>query len=102
MAARKAPLRSVGKDEAPPPPAKPKTLLEAVDSGDYLAELKATHQRIARTVNNPETSPRDLAALTRRQLEISKEIRAIALAIEEEAGGSGEPTPDESFDASAI
>jgi len=77
VAARKAPLRAVGKDEAPP---RPKSLLEAVDTGDYLAELKATHQRIAKTVNSVETSPRDLASLTRRQLEISKEIRALELA----------------------
>jgi len=99
MAARKAPLRAVGPDESPP--VKAKSLLEAVESGDYLAELKATHQRIARTVNSPETSPRDLAALTRRQLEISKEIRALELAMEE-AVRNGEATPDEEFDASAI
>lgn len=99
-APRKSPLRAVGDGEALPE--KPKTLLEAVEAGDYLAELKATHQRIARTVNNPETSPRDLAALTRRQLEISKEIRAIELANEQEGGVNGEPTPDAEFDASAI
>lgn len=95
---RKAGLRAVKPGETK---AKPKTLLEAVETGDYLAELKATHQRIARTVNNPETSPRDLAALTRRQLEISKEIRQIELAQEQEAGG-GEPAGDEEFDASAL
>jgi len=100
MAVRKPPLHSVKPGDASRPP-QPKTLLEAVKSGDYLAELKATHERIARTVNDTETSPRDLASLTRRQLEISKEIRALELAREQEAG-DGEPAPDEDFDASAI
>ena len=96
MAARK--LRAVAQGEPAP---KPKTLLEAVASGDYLAELKATHERIARTVNSPETSPRDLASLTRRQLEISKEIRAMELAREQEEVGAN-PSPDEAFDAASV
>ncbi|HET6910112.1 MAG TPA: hypothetical protein VFH54_12285 [Mycobacteriales bacterium] len=98
MTARKAPLRAVKPGELS---TNPKSLLEAVADGDYLAELKATHQRIAKTVNDPETSPRDLAALTRRQLEISKEIRALELAREQEEV-SANPSPDEEFDASAI
>lgn len=95
---RKTPLRAVGTDEKPP---KPKSLLEAVAAGDYLAELKATHQRIAGAVDDPKTSPRDLAALTRRQLEISSEIRALELAREQEAAGGAEVS-DEAFDASAL
>ena len=99
MAGRKPPLRAVGPGEMAPE--KPKTLLEAVAAGDYLAELQATHQRIARTVSSPETAPRDLAALTRRQLEISKEIRSIVLAKKREGGDAGLPA-DEGWDAEAL
>jgi hypothetical protein len=95
-----AALRAVAPGETPPRKRKPKTLLEAVASGDYLAELKATHERIARTVNSQETSPRDLAALTRRQLEISKEIRAIEL--DQEREGDAGSTPDETWDPEAL
>lgn len=90
---RKAPLRVVAPDEK----AKPLSLLEAVDAGDYLAELVATHQRIARAVNNPETSPRDLASLTRRQLEISKEVKALRAASEGDEVGAAAATPDEEW-----
>ena len=96
MAARK--LRAVGEGETKP---EPKTLLEAVSQGDYLAELKFTHERIAKQVADQRTSPRDLAALTRRQLEISKEIRALELARKQEGMGAN-PSADEAFDASAI
>ena len=99
VAARKPPLRAVGPEEKAPE--KPKSLLEAVAAGDYLAELKATHQRIARTVSSPETAPRDLAALTRRQLEISKEIRSIELAQKREGGDAGLAV-DEGWDEEAL
>ena len=99
MTARKSALRAVKPGESGE---RAKTLLQAVDTGDYLAELKATHRRIAKTVNDEGTSPRDLAALTRRQLEISKEIKALELAREQEAAG-GDAAPDEAFDpASAL
>jgi len=59
-------------ETAPPKP--PLTITEAVAAGDRLAELEATHIRIARAVENEATPARDLASLTRRQMEISKEI----------------------------
>ena len=69
------------KKAAPRPPAaqkpQPAPLVDAVESGDYLAELKAMHLRIAKAVNNPNMAARDLAALSRRQLEISKEIQQL-------------------------
>lgn len=98
MTARKPPLRAVEPGEVA---SRPKTLLEAVADGDYLAELRATHQRIAKAVANQETNPRDLAALTRRQLEISEKIRSVVLAAKQE-GGSGGLADDEPLDAEAL
>lgn len=41
-------------------------------------------RRIARALDDPNTAARDLAALSRRQLEISKEIEAIEIAEDED------------------
>ncbi|WP_336715351.1 hypothetical protein [Arthrobacter sp. USHLN218] len=82
------PLRAVGPDEKPPAPERPKepkTVLEASESGDRIAELAAMRRIIARALDNENTSPRDLAALSRRQIEISKEIDALKRQQSEEA-----------------
>jgi hypothetical protein len=91
---RSKPLRVVAADESAP---KPKSLLEAVESGDYLAELRAAHRRIASAVSDPNTPARDLASLTRRQLEFSREIRAIVSAAEGDEVGTAADTPDEEW-----
>lgn len=96
MAARKAPLRVVVAGETS---GKPKSVLEAAESGDYLAELVALRRRIATAVSDPNTPARDLAALTRRQLEISKEIRAL-MADEGDPIGAAVAEPDEEWPAS--
>jgi hypothetical protein len=57
--------------------------------------------RVATAVEDPNTPARDLAALTRRLLEIAKEIEAIDAA-EEQEGRDANTTPDEAFDGSAI
>lgn len=41
-------------------------------------------RRIARTLDDPNTPARDLAALSRRQLEIGREIEAIVIAEDED------------------
>ncbi|QSM04976.1 hypothetical protein PROPHIGD12-2_46 [Mycobacterium phage prophiGD12-2] len=51
----------------------------AARSGTRRELLVATRDRIARTVDDPGTSPRDLAALTRRLMDIAAEIEAIDL-----------------------
>lgn len=71
------PFRAVRPDEKPPTKEEPKTVLEAAESGDRVAELTAMRRVIARALDNENTSPRDLAALSRRQIEISKEIAAL-------------------------
>lgn len=82
MAARKT-LRAVAPDEKAEP-AKPKSILEAAELGSRIEELRAMRRRIARAMDDPNTPARDLAALSRRQLEIGKEIEAIVVAEDED------------------
>lgn len=72
----------------------------AAERNDRRAMLVAMQTRIADAVDDPETPPRDLAALTRRLMEIAKEIEAIDVQRGEEKKGIGAAvqTPDESFD----
>ena len=98
MAVRK-PLRVVTEGDPPAGRQRPQTVLEASESGDYLAELKAMRRRIATAVSDPNTPARDLAALTRRQLEISREINAITSVEKKDEIGAAAETPDEEWAA---
>lgn len=95
----KASLRAVGPDETAP--ARPKTILEAVDAGDRLSEMRLTHRRIAQAVQDESTPARDLSSLTKRQMEISKEIEALRRQVAEEAD-DGAVSGDEEFRQEAI
>ena len=95
MAARKAPLRAVKADEKRD--TTPKTILEAAEQGSRIEELRAMRRRIARAMDDPNTPARDLAALSRRQLEIGKEIEAIVVA-EDEDHSVVVSTDDEAWD----
>ena len=95
------PLRVVSPDEPPPSPPRKMSVTEAADLGDHKGLLVAMRERIATAVSAPECPPRDLASLTRRLQDISKEIAAITHAEKAEADRGG-PTADEAFDASAI
>jgi hypothetical protein len=75
---------------------KPKSIFDAAESGVRLEELRAMRRRIARAMDDPNTPARDLAALSRRQLEIGKEIEAIV--ISEGDHSVVAHTDDESFD----
>ncbi len=79
-----AALRAVEPGEKAPP-RRALSIIEAVEAGDRLAELEATHRRIARAVQDESTPARDLASLTRRQMEISREIDALKHQLKEEA-----------------
>ena len=98
MAASRPNLRAVGPDEKP---SRPLTLEEAAEAGDTLAELKDMRRLNARLMSNPNISGRDFAALSRRQLEIGREIEAIELRAVQEAEEHAEVTDGE-FDASAV
>lgn len=91
-------LHSVTAEDPPPPP---KTVTLAASDGSHRELLVAMRDRIAKAVESPECPPRDLAALSRRLMEIAKDIESIDLAARQEAAKGG-PVADEAFDASAI
>lgn len=99
MAPRKTTLRAVSPEERQTP-VKPKTVSEAADGGSTRDLLVAMRTRIAKAVEDANTPARDLAALTKRLVEVVRDIEAID-AREDEAGARGE-LPDEAFDAAAI
>lgn len=95
------PALSVVKPGSPEPPAAKLTVSQAAESGVRRDLLVAMRDRIARTVESPDCPPRDLAALTRRLVEIAREIESIDLAERQEAERGGR-VEDEAFDASAV
>lgn len=90
-------LRAVAPDEKAPP----KTITEAASKGTKRDLLVAMRDRIAKTVEDPKCPPRDLASLSRRLMEIAREIELAKLEDEETSGAKHE-SPDEAFDASAL
>jgi hypothetical protein len=101
---RKSPLTVVKPGDEPIQAASPMTVAEAAESGDRRALLVAMRDRIARTVANPDCPPRDLAALSRRLVELAKEIEALDLAEKQEESRRGNSGRERrrSFDASAV
>ncbi|WP_204985573.1 hypothetical protein [Mycobacteroides franklinii] len=89
--------------EAPGQPAensetkRPKTILESAENGSRIDELKAMRRRLAKAMDDPNTPARDLAALSRRQLEIGREIEAIEVAEDEDKSVIAN-TDDETWD----
>lgn len=102
MATRK--LRAVADGEAPARarPARPKTVTQAADKGTHRELLVAMRDRVARAVEDPNTPARDLAALTRRLLEIAREIEAIDSRTGEDRIGEAANTPDAAFSTEAL
>ena len=98
---RKAPLRAVSADEKPPAAKEFRSILEAASDGGARDLLVQMRNRIAKTLDEPNCPARDQASLSRRLLEIRKEIEAIDAAAAQEARESQE-APDEEWDASAI
>ena len=95
-----AKLRVVAPGEVKAPKGK-LSVTAAASDGDRLDLLMAMRSRVATAVEDPNTPARDLAALTRRLMEIAKDIEALQLAALQEAG-SDVPEEDDTFDASAI
>lgn len=98
MAART--LRAVTPADKPKP-GSPKSITQAADAGTERELLVALRARIAKTAEDPNCPPRDLAALSRQLRDIDKDIRALDAAAEQEAAESAH-VADEAFDASAI
>lgn len=84
MTPRKKTLRAVSEDEVAVP-SEPMSVFDAAESGTRLDELRAMRAVLARAIDSEATSPRDLAALTRRQLEISREIESLRVQAAEDA-----------------
>ena len=84
-----------------PKPAPQASVAAAADL-DRRAFLVANRTRIAQAIDSPDISPRDLAALTRRVLEIDKEVRALDLAAEQEAADAYAAAENETWDPEAI
>jgi len=99
MAKRK--LRAVQPGERAPRPKKITSILDATENGTRLDELIMMRRRIARVLDLDDTPPRDLASLTRRQVEISREIEALQRQADEEATHDAD-TSDEEWSAEAI
>jgi len=97
----KNPFRAVGPEDIPPPKDEPKTVLEAAEAGDRLAELKQIRRVIARALDNENTAARDLASLSKRQIELSREIDSLQRQRAEEAE-QGAISGDEEWNEEAI
>ena len=95
MATKRNHLRAAGENEKPPPAKDIKSVLDAAEHGSRLDELIQMRRVIARALDNENTSPRDLAALSRRQIEISREIEALKRQQSEEAESSDAAEDDE-------
>lgn len=76
------------------------TVAEAAASGDQLATLVATRDRVATAISDPKCSPRDLAALTKRLDDIIEKIKTLQGA--EDHADADPDVVDDGFDASAI
>lgn len=94
------PLRAVAPNEtAPRKP--PKTITDAADNGTTRELLVAMRARIAKAVEDANTPARDLAALTKRLVEVVRDIEAID-AREEQESSRADSAEDSAFDAAAI
>lgn len=89
-------LRAVTQDEKAEKPV-PKTVSQAAEAGTTRELLVAMRDRIARAVENPNTAARDLAALTKRLVEVVRDIEAIDA--REESDGESGATEDEAWTA---
>ena len=101
MAARKTSLRSVTPDEKAPAPVKPKTVTQAARSGSARELLVSMRDRTAVAVENLDTPAPALAALTKRLMEIVREIEAYDARADEVVGHAA-PVEDGYFDAASV
>ena len=92
-------LRAVAPDEAAPK--RRLSITEAADAGDQRELLVAMRARVAKTVEDPNCPPRDLAALSRRLQEINREIEALDAKAAQEAS-EHVSVADEDWSAEAL
>jgi hypothetical protein len=75
------------------------TVSAAAKDGDRRKLLVALRSRIAQSVEDPKTPARDLAALSKRLLEIVREIELIDAEATVDDVGSAASTPDQKWTA---
>lgn len=101
MSARKPALRAVASDEKAPRPVA-ETVTEAARSGTTRDLLVTMRDRVAKDVENANTPARDLAALTKRLLEIVRDIEAFDARADREGGENAAEVEDGDFDAASV
>lgn len=93
-------LKAVGPDDTPPRH-EINSVLDAATYGTRVDELLQMRRVIAKALDNENTAARDLASLSKRQIEISREIDALQRQAKEEAE-DGAVSDDESWSQEAI
>lgn len=78
------------------------SVIAAAESGSTRDLLVAMRDRIAVAVEDPQTPARDLAALTRRLLDIARDLEALDAAEAEDDIGRALDLEDEDFDPSTV
>ncbi len=94
MATRR--MRAVADGERAPTK-KPTTIAEAADVGTPRDQLVLMRKRIAKALDEPNCSTRDLASLSKRLMEITREIETIDERSRDD--GDEETPPDAEWEA---
>jgi hypothetical protein len=79
---------------------RPASVKSAAEGGNRRELLTALRSRIAADIDNPNTPSRDLAALSRRLLEIAKDLEVLAAADKVDDIGDAAATPDQEWASS--
>jgi hypothetical protein len=79
---------------------RPVTVKSAAESGNRRQLLIAVRNRLAADIDSPDTPPRDLAALTRRLLEVARDLELMAAAEKADDIGEAAATPDQDWASS--
>ena len=101
MASARRKLSVVSASDTPARAPEVKTVYQAAQTGSVLEELKALRLVIAKKLDDPNLSGRDMAALSKRHIEIGREIDAAQKAEAEEAE-NGAVSEDEEWSEEAI
>lgn len=97
-----AALRTVRPGEKTRAKVVPKTVTQAARDGTPRELLVAMRDRVAVAVEDPNTPARDLAALSKRLMEIARDIEAVDARAQQEAREVGDQVEDGAFDASSV
>lgn len=94
-------FESYGPDDAPSVEPEITSVAEAAERGSRIDELRQMRKVIARRLDDESTAARDIASLSKRQMEISREIEGLVTQ-EAEERGQEVSTDDEPWSAEAV